>query len=291
MKSFFYLLNKYFLNLLNDNIYYNILFFINCIRLNKKFYYLNLFNPRTFNEKVLTLKTDKIEMKALFADKLQLKNEILNLGFEVNFPKIIQIFNNEAELLNFDFNHIRDKGFIIKANHGSGMNMIYHIGSLPTNKELIQIANWFKYDSSVIGREKHYSLINKKVFIEEILDFNIKDYKFHIFHGMVKFIQVDLDRFIGHKRNIYDIHWNLQSFDINYPKSVILIEKPINLKEMIYLAEQISAPYIFGSYVRVDFYVNNNLIYLGEITFHPGGGVEPFDSYESDLYMGSFFKI
>ena len=36
-------------------------------------------------------------------------------------------------------------------------------------------------------------------------------------------------------------------------------------------------------------YVNNNLIYLGEITFHPGGGVEPFDSYESDLYMGSFF--
>jgi len=193
-------------------------------------------------------------------------------------------------LLNYDFNRIIGKGFVIKANHGSGMNRIFPLGSLPTMKDLFEIGSWFSYDSSLIGREKHYALIDKKVFIEELLDLNIRDYKFHVFKGKVEFVQIDLDRFIRHRRNIYDAQWNLQPFDINYSKADILIEKPENLRLMVDLAEKVSSPNTFGSYVRVDFYVNNNLIYLGEITFHPGGGVEPFDSYESDLYMGSFFQ-
>jgi len=290
MKIFFYLLNKYFLRSLNDNLYYNFLFLINCLRLRKNFYVLNIADPLTFNEKILKLKEVKIEIKAFFADKLQLKNKLLELGIEANVPNIIEVFENKTELLHFNFDILKGKGFVIKANHGSGMNKIFAIGSLPTMKDLDDVCKWFDYDSSLIGREKHYALINRKVFVEELLDFNIRDYKFHVFKGKVEFVQIDLDRFIGHKRNIYDAHWNLQTFDINYPKSDILIEKPKNLQEMINLAEKISAPYIFGSFVRVDFYVNNNLIYLGEITFHPGGGVEPFDSYESDLYMGSFFK-
>ena len=289
-RSIWFKFNWLFLKDLPDGMYYNILFLVNCIRLRRKYYFLNITKPKTFNEKILTLKNKNIKIKARFADKLNLEREISHLGLEVNIPKVIEIFKNKNELLNYDFNLIAGRGFIIKANHGSGMNKIFHSSVLPEKIELLEIGNWFDYDSSLIGREKHYALIDNKVFIEELLDLNIKDYKFHVFNGKVEFIQIDLDRFIGHKRNIYDVHWNLQPFDINYPKADILIEKPKNLREMIDLAEKISSPDIFRIYVRVDFYVNNNLIYLGEITFHPGGGVEPFDSYESDLYMGSFLK-
>jgi len=290
IRSIWFQFNRIILKYLSDIFYYNILFFVNCLRLRKKYYFLNIKKPKTFNEQILTLKVNIIQLKGQFADKLNIKNGLIELGLEVNIPKVIEVFNNKNELLNYDFNLLNSKGFVIKANHGSGMNKIFHSGSLPTRKELVDVGCWFDYDSSLIGREKHYALIDKKVFIEELLDLNIRDFKFHVFKGKVEFIQIDLDRFIGHKRNIYDAHWNLQPFEINYPKSDILIEKPKNLPEIINLAEKISSPDIFGSYMRVDFYVNNNLIYLGEITFHPGGGVEPFDSYESDLYMGSFFK-
>jgi hypothetical protein len=290
IRSIWFQFNRIILKYLSDSIYYNILFFVNCIRLRKKFYFLKIKKSKTFNEKILTLKAENIQLKALFADKLNLKKGLSELGLEINIPQVIEVFRNKNELLNYDFNRINVKGFVIKANHGSGMNKIFSLGSLPTMKDLVEIGSWFDYDSSLIGREKHYALIDRKVFIEELLDLNIRDYKFHVFKGKVEFVQIDLDRFIGHRRNIYDAHWNLQRFDINYPKADISIEKPKNLQEMVDLAEKISSPNIFGSYVRVDFYVNNNLIYLGEITFHPGGGVEPFDSYESDLYMGSFFN-
>jgi hypothetical protein len=290
VKKIYYYISKNVLFFISDGLYANLLFLINCIRLRRKFYFLNINNPRTFNEKIISLKEKNVEIKAKFANKLYLEEGLVNLGLNVKIPKIIEIFDNKSELLNYNFNCLKGKGFVIKANHGSGMNKLFSFGKLPTKKELVEISKWFAYDSSLISREKHYDLIPKKVFIEELLDFNISDFKFHVFNGKVEFIQVDLDRFLVHKRNIYDVNWNLQSFEINYSKTNILVEKPHNLQDMIKLAERISSPGIFGSYLRVDFYLNNNLIYLGEITFHPGGGVEPFDSYESDLYMGSFFK-
>jgi hypothetical protein len=182
--------------------YYNILFLVNCIRLRRKYYFLNITKPKTFNEKILTLKNKNIKIKARFADKLNLEREISHLGLEVNIPKVIEIFKNKNELLNYDFNLIAGRGFIIKANHGSGMNKIFHSSVLPEKIELLEIGNWFDYDSSLIGREKHYALFDKKVFIEELLDLNIKDYKFHVFNFRRKYIRHSKENFIPFVKDV-----------------------------------------------------------------------------------------
>lgn len=290
MKKIFYFLSKYLLFFISDTLFSNILFFINCVRLNKNYYVLKPKLKRTFNENILCIKNENIELKACFADKVNVVSELKKLTNDINSALILEVFSNKKELYNFDFELLRESGFVIKANHGSGLNKIYKKGECPSLKDLKSIKNWFKFDSSVLSREKHYRLIEKKVFIEELLSENILDFKFHCFRGKAKFIQVDFDRFIEHKRNIYDVNWNLQNFKINYSTSNLNYTKPNNFDEMISLAEKVAKIIDFSDYIRVDLYDNNGIIYLGEITFHPGGGVEPFDSYESDLFMGSFIK-
>jgi hypothetical protein len=289
LKYSFYILNILFFRFLPDSLYFNFIFFLNCIRLNKKYYYLNLKHPQTFNEHVLNSKTHDIEKKSIYADKLNVKDLIESKN--LNFPKTLVIFSKKSGIRNFDFSILAKDGFIIKANHGSGLNRIYKGGNTPVNRDILNIEDWFSNKSQLNSREEHYNRINKKVFIEELLHENIEDYKFHCFGGKVKFIQIDVDRFINHKRNFYDINWNLQNWEINYAKCERYIPRPSNLSEMIRISEEIAVQLKFSEYLRVDLYENNNLIYFGEVTFHPGGGVEPFDSYESDLYMGSFFKL
>jgi len=209
----------------------------------------------------------------------------------LNFPSNLFVFSSIEELMGFDFNtDVLGSGFVIKANHGSGMNLIFNKGQFPTDDDIKEIGKWFSFPSHLNTREKHYKFINRKVFIEELIHENIFDYKFHCFNEEPMFVQVDVDRFKSHKRNIYDLQWELKSFDINYPKSSDIIPRPIYFETMIDFSVMINK--IVGhNYLRIDFYETVDKVYLGEITFHPGGGVEPFDSYESDFYFGSFFTI
>jgi hypothetical protein len=272
----------------------NILFLMNCIRLNKikNFYRLNLSNPKTFNEKINLLKNKFTKEKALFADKLLLQSSVENMINEkIKCASIKAIFNDFSEFKKYDFKDINSVDYVIKANHGSGMNIFYQSGELPSANDAKKIKSWFTCRPEIISRENHYSLISKKVFVEEIIDLNINDYKIHCFGGKAKYIQVDSDRFLSHKRNIYNINWELENLEIIYPKCDHYIDKPSCLQSMIELAEQIACYPLMNIYVRIDFYIHSNDIYLGEITFHSEGGIAPFDSYESDLFFGSLIYL
>ena len=62
-----------------------------------------------------------------------------------------------------------------------------------------------------------------------------------------------------------------------------MVLKPDNYKEMIEIAEKISKDIPF---VRVDCYIVDNRIYIGELTFFPWGGFQKFnDQYWND-YLG-----
>jgi len=225
----------------------------------------------------------------MLADKLLIK-EFLNLQ-GLCYPKNLAVFNSPRELKEFDFkSDFLVNGFVMKANHGSGMNLIFHKGELPTKDHINQAIKWFAFPSHLNSRENHYKLIDKKVFIEELISDNITDYKFHCFNKKPMFVQVDVDRFKTHKRNIYNLNWDLQPFDINYSKCLSVVSQPIFFKEMTDISIKIGKKIGFN-YLRIDFYETTEKLYLGEVTFHPGGGVEPFDSYESDLYFGSLFTI
>ena len=86
---------------------------------------------------------------------------------------------------------------------------------------------------------------------------------------------MDFSRFTEHKRNIYDTDWKfIKELKINYPSDPNrYIEKPKNLEMMLQLAEKLSKEIPF---LRTDFYVINEKIYFGELTFYHGSGLEKF---------------
>ena len=118
----------------------------------------------------------------------------------------------------------------------------------------------------------------------------LKDYKFFCFNGKVRFFKVDFGRFVEHYANYYSHEGELLEFGEqglepgpNYP-----IELPDNLKEMISLAENLSANEPF---LRVDFYNVEGKIYFGELTFYPASGLGKWTSEEADKEIGIFLKL
>jgi hypothetical protein len=177
----------------------------------------------------------------------------------------------------------------MKLNNGSGYNLIC------TDKSEINVVlekkkfkRAFRSDIYSISREWHYREIKSKIIVEKLLASNLLDYKFFCNSNGPFLIQVDVDRYTNHRRNIYDLSWQLMPQKIRYENSHRPIEQPRNLKAMIEIAKVLSSDFIFS---RVDLYEQDNEIFFGEITLHPGGGVEPFDSFLSDLQIGKHINF
>ena len=128
-----------------------------------------------------------------------------------------------------------------------------------------------------------------EVYLEDESGYELKDYKIFCFNGEPKLIEVDFDRFNGHKRNVYDLNWNLIDLIIKFPGDKSRkIEKPIHFDEMLYVAAQLSKGI---PHVRVDLYNVNGQIYFGELTFFHGSGMEKFDPIEWDYKLGNLIKL
>ena len=110
------------------------------------------------------------------------------------------------------------------------------------------------------------------------------DYKFFVFSGQVKLIQVDLDRFTNHTRVLFDSEWNKLPVKYKYPIGES-IRKPKNLKDMVSLAETLGDEFEF---VRVDLYeIDQQRIVFGEMIFAPESGYGRFLPSEFDFKLGS----
>lgn len=203
----------------------------------------------------------------------------------------IGIYDSFEEIIKNDL----PNSFVIKCNHDSGSTTVV--------RDLNKV-NWndlkYKYkfhlstDYSYFTMEPQYSLIKPKIIIEELLDFDlsnnkIEDYKFLCFDGVVHFCWIDIDRFNNHKRNIYNLNWELQSWNQqNYGNYDKKINEPKNFKKMIEIAEKLSAGF---SHVRVDLYNLNGKIYFGEMTFTNGSGFEKIYPQIWDNNLGKLWNL
>ena len=89
--------------------------------------------------------------------------------------------------------------------------------------------------------------------------------------------------------NFYDLDWNLLPFTRMYPNTDYPVKKPKNFDRMVEIAEKLSEPFPF---VRVDFYESaEGRLYVGELTFYPGGGYETFEPIEWDYRLGDMLQL
>ena len=244
---------------------------------------LNLDEPKTFNEKILFSKlNNRFEEGHLLADKFLVRDFVKYTLGEDYLISILGIYDNVESINTYNL----PKKFVIKATQGSGWNIIVKDKDTFNWEEAkVTLTKWLNQDYSLYGREWQYNWETNKILIEKFLENNesspLHDYKFFCFNGEPKYIQVDVDREKDHKRNFYDLQWNLQEFRLMYPNTEVVISKPKELEKMISLAKKVSGKLKDKmNFVRVDFYINEGKIYFGEITFHPDGGCAPFFSSE-----------
>lgn len=253
---------------------------------------LNLANPQRFTEKLQWYKIHyRNKLMGICVDKYEVRKYVESKGLDNTLNKLYCVCSDPDEI---DFAALPDR-FVIKTTDGGGGENIFICrdkSSLDVPQLKKTLLSWKDKKNVNPGREWAYTLIKQSRYIvEEYLEnevnpeAGISDYKFFCFNGKPHCIAYDIDRYIGHKRNFYDIEWNnlhvstdCDTFDDN------LVPRPDGLEDMCKVAEILSKDFPF---VRVDLYYIKGKVYFGELTFYPWSGYVKFSPQEFDYKLGA----
>jgi hypothetical protein len=141
--------------------------------------------------------------------------------------------------------------------------------------------NWYWFN-----KEWSYRHIPPRIVVEELLDENGNsptDYKFFVFWGKVRLVQVDVERFTRHQRNLFDENWRSLAVVSRFPRPDTIPRMPSRFIEMKAIAERLAQEIEFA---RVDLYQCGERIVFGEITHYPDGGSVVYQPREFDRALG-----
>ena len=250
---------------------------------------------KIYNESNLITFQDKLNwliihdtniIKGKCADKILLHEfSIKKLGKDI-CNKILKIYNNIDEI---NINELPDK-FVLKANHGSGFNIIVeNKTNLNIKESKNKLTKWMNIDYGKSHMEFHYSFIKKKIFAEEYIGKNLKNYKFLCYNGEPKFVYLSITEGNNKYRNFYDMNWNFLNFHcLSQPHPFYNFTKPKYFKIMKKYASILSNEFRF---VRVDFYELEKEIRLGELTFTPMNTFFNCKNKSHEIELGKYIKI
>lgn len=241
----------------------------------------NLANPQLFTEKMQHLKLQHHDARTPdLVDKVKVKGFVAEtLGEEWLIPTLWHGEHLTGEVL-----RQMPKPAVVKANHSSAQVMF-----VTENENLDAAArtanNWLSYDHHLVHREWAYGNVRRELLIEPFIGEKEApdDYKFWVFDGAVRFIQVDHRRFKRHTRQFYSPAWNRLDLKMNYPDAPANTPTPPHLRDMLHAAEKLSDGFRF---VRVDLYDTPRGPLFGEMTFTPEAGLCRFEPADFDLELG-----
>lgn len=251
---------------------------------------LNLDHPLYYNDKIQWLKLYNRQADLqVYADKLKVRNYIERKIGAAYLNDLIGVYDRVEEI---PFDLLPDQ-YVIKTSHGSGHIILCHDKNKMDYRDIRSKLNWWlRRDYYYQNREWVYKDMEKKILIEPYLidpSGDLKDYKIFCFHGQPKLIQVDFDRHRDHKRNFYDLSFNLLPFTSRYPMDKEAhLKVPKNYKEMLDIARTLSQDFI---HVRVDLYNVEGKIYFGELTFYHGNGMETIEPLSYEKLLGSWLTL
>lgn len=255
----------------------------------------NLKDPKSFNEKIIYKKRkDRNPLLPITADKERVRKYIKKvLGKEEAEKILIPLIHVTDKPETIPFEKL-PKNFIIKANHASGRNIIVRDGKFDKKEIIKKCKEWLKMPYRLGKLEWAYQPIKRKIIIEKLItdkNGNIpRDYKFFVFNGKCKLVQIDFDRRTKdkeHTRSLYDGNWNYIDASLKYPQGK-RVKKPTNFNEMKSLAEKLGNSFNF---IRADFYSVGEKIRFGEITHYPGSGREYFKPKLLDFELGKEWDL
>lgn len=250
----------------------------------------NYIDPTSYTEKMQCRKLfDRNPIFPIFCDKLSTREYIAEKGFKNLLPQLLWS-GPDPKMIPFD---ALIAPYIIKPSHRSGA--VYVVRGKDDVDESKIHKTCKKWISRSYGRglgEWGYQCATRMILIEELLPSEDnepypKDYKLFVFGGHVVFIHVrsvqdtpdeePLDAFFDRtwKRMPY-CRWRQNIETKKYPDN---IPKPTCLTQMIDVAEKLAESL---DYLRVDFYVARNSLFVGELTVYDESGFKYWFPENSD---------
>ncbi len=256
---------------------------------------LNLYKAERFTEKIQWYKIYyRNPIMQQCADKYLVREYVKSKGLEDILIPLIGWYDS---LENIDWDVLPEQ-FVIKTTNGAGgLNVMICHDKAKCSPDEIKDRISFTADpvkANSLGREWAYYGLRSCIVVEKLLinrnnpAAGVNDYKIFCYKGFAKYIVVDVDRYVNHKRNFYDRNWNNLHITSDCPACDKEIEKPKNLNEMLKIAEKLSEGF---PYVRVDLYNVDEKIFFGEMTFYPWSGYVQFDPDEADFIFGKDFVL
>lgn len=262
------------------------------IKLKRK---LNLKNPKRYTEKIQWYKMYyRNPLMHKCVDKYLVRDYVKEKGLE---NILVKLYGKYDSIHDVDFDKI-PQSFVIKTTHGGGgLNVIVcnDKNELDFNEIFTKLSSGdkpFRVRSG--GREWAYYGLKPGIIVEELLtntenpEAGINDYKIFCYNGKPEYIVVDVDRYIGHKRNFYNTDWENLHVTSDCPAADREVERPKKLDEMLKIASILSEGF---PYVRVDLYEVGEQVFFGEMTFYPWSGYVQFIPDKFDFIFGNHFIL
>jgi hypothetical protein len=246
-----------------------------------------------------------------FADKAAVRDHVSSRGLGDLLPRAYAIVDDPDALLDLDL----PDAYVVKPTHGSGAAIVVspaaspdaalpkpewgwvyaHVRPEVVDRRVVRdiAAGWTE---KLYGRgpneEWAYSRIPPRIIVEEALanpEGGIPDdYKFFVFHGTCRYVQVDSGRFGTRTHDFHDTDWRHLPLSGGPPWADPPHPEPERLSEMIAITERLAAG---TDFVRVDLYLLADRIVFGELTSYPAGGHSPFNPSRFDGEFGSHWTV
>ena len=245
---------------------------------------LDLHEPETFNEKILWLKFNTYRSNELIrqcADKIRVRQFVESRGSGFLLNRLVAVYDSPDDIVWDDL----PDSFALKLNIGCGANLIVRSKSEIGREEAVAKARtWMKGNYWLNYAELQYKGVTPRLLVEDYIGDPAAgslpmDYKFYCMNGVCRYILVCADRGVetegsNHSVKFFfmDRDWNVMPFSPEALKyKDIHIKRPAVIDKAIAEAEKLSEGFPF---VRVDFFIEEERIIFGELTFTPAGGMD-----------------
>ncbi|MDY0416905.1 ATP-grasp fold amidoligase family protein [Enterobacter sp. 170198] len=252
-------------------------------------------SPTTLSEKIChRLVYDRNDLYTTLADKLAVRKYVTSRTKRVTTVPLIGVYSKASQI---DFTILPDK-FVLKCNHDSGSTIVCKNKAQFNYREACKkLSLALKKNLYYTTREWQYKNITPMILCEPFIDlFDDADrnttpemLRIHCFHGVAHYVEADFTDNNGNGFiNVYDRHWNLQPFQMEYPNTLVQPGEPALFRQALLASQELAAGI---DYCRVDLMLKKHEIYFSEITLSPRRGKLTITPREWDARLGKIWHL
>jgi hypothetical protein len=249
----------------------------------------NFRQPRTFNEKVnWRILYDRRDRIVAACDKMRMK-EMARAAYPGAQLRIPETYWYGTDLRDAP-DLVGLPPWVLKPNHSSGHALFGPDAQTDVGSLLAQTRDWWKRTPLELG-EWGYGEARPLLLLEERIptpdDTPPPDYKFFVFDGGVELVQVNRGRFDNQTATFLDADWN--RLPVRWRIRPVADEpRPAELETMLEIASTLGSGWDF---IRVDLYAVDGVVWFGEYTPYPGGGLLRYRPRHFDVEQGRHWQL